>query len=639
MIARALLLFLLSISLSSAQIVISGTNKQVTGTLEIVNGGTQRSTVCSSSQIMISNGTTYDCVDVITEAELDSEGELETQIGGANVIVETEIDSKAELEAIVGATLTVETDFDTESELEDILTDVSDIFTDNDGSLDEDDLTDNDITDLNDVSAKTGTGKTAVFSTAPTLTGNVQINDGLTVTDTSSFGAWSWFIDTTAFSRQFALQQNASSSDDNEILFYKLRNSGASPANDNDDLGTLRWNFLNSTSSQEEAAIIKGVVTDQTNTTEDAYLTFQTVTAGASLAEVFRLDGNVNIYSDAIFNNSTVDGIIEENGSALRFGTTTAHNLELGVNGNTALFIDDSTFNFSFGNTSASSSTYSFLNTGTAPIFTSSNGVFNLSTGELQEGGLAVATVTGTETLTNKTLTSPTINGATINTSTLDTPTIADLTNMTHDHSSDAEGGAFSTLEASTSMEAPIFQSDNADVADIGIVRFGNTECLAWELATPGTDGTLCYNSSDDWVFSNGFVGIGTDPTRQLHIYKDNADAGNLPSFLLEQDGTGDILMQFLLTGTQSWVQGIDNSDVDRLKFATSLSATWANSILALLVDGGFQLYDPGTKPTCNAARRGSVYYDAGGAGVADTYEMCGKSSADSYSWVALATF
>lgn len=54
---------------------------------------------------------------------------------------------------------------------------------------------------------------------------------------------------------------------------------------------------------------------------------------------------------------------------------------------------------------------------------------------------------------------------------------------------------------------------------------------------------------------------------------------------------------------------------------------------------GGFQLADPGTKPACAVGTRGTVWYDAGGAGVADAIEVCGKSAADTYSWVALATF
>jgi len=51
---------------------------------------------------------------------------------------------------------------------------------------------------------------------------------------------------------------------------------------------------------------------------------------------------------------------------------------------------------------------------------------------------------------------------------------------------------------------------------------------------------------------------------------------------------------------------------------------------------GTIQLVDTGTKPTCDAAHRGQVWYDAGGAGVADTYEICRKDAADAYAWTAL---
>lgn len=42
---------------------------------------------------------------------------------------------------------------------------------------------------------------------------------------------------------------------------------------------------------------------------------------------------------------------------------------------------------------------------------------------------------------------------------------------------------------------------------------------------------------------------------------------------------------------------------------------------------------DGGAKPACDATTRGSFWYDAGGAGVADTFEICSKSAADAYAW------
>lgn len=48
---------------------------------------------------------------------------------------------------------------------------------------------------------------------------------------------------------------------------------------------------------------------------------------------------------------------------------------------------------------------------------------------------------------------------------------------------------------------------------------------------------------------------------------------------------------------------------------------------------GGIQLVTASTKPTCDSAARGQLFYVAGGAGVADTYEVCTKDNADAYAW------
>lgn len=67
--------------------------------------------------------------------------------------------------------------------------------------------------------------------------------------------------------------------------------------------------------------------------------------------------------------------------------------------------------------------------------------------------------------------------------------------------------------------------------------------------------------------------------------------------------------------------------------------AVWAGSnAQARLVGTGVRLVT-GTRPSCDATTRGLLFYVAGGAGVADTIEVCGKAAADTYSWVAMATF
>lgn len=89
--------------------------------------------------------------DYLEETELDTEAELEAQLTDvSNVIVETEIDSESELEAIVGVDFLKGNEIDTEAELESFLTNVTNVFTNNDGSLADDDLSDNSTTDLSE---------------------------------------------------------------------------------------------------------------------------------------------------------------------------------------------------------------------------------------------------------------------------------------------------------------------------------------------------------------------------------------------------------------------------------------------------------------------------------------------------------
>ena len=48
--------------------------------------------------------------------------------------------------------------------------------------------------------------------------------------------------------------------------------------------------------------------------------------------------------------------------------------------------------------------------------------------------------------------------------------------------------------------------SANADPADAGVIRLGNNEVIGWELAIPGTDGTLKLNTTDLFELSLGLT-------------------------------------------------------------------------------------------------------------------------------------
>lgn len=73
----------------------------------------------------------------------------------------------------------------------------------------------------------------------------------------------------------------------------------------------------------------------------------------------------------------------------------------------------------------------------------------------------------------------------------------------------------------------------------------------------------------NQWVKVHGNLSIGvnapTDPDAQLHLYKNTSET-TVPSIVIEQDGTGDALMHFILTGTKTWSVGVDNSNADRFK-------------------------------------------------------------------------
>lgn len=55
-------------------------------------------------------------------------------------------------------------------------------------------------------------------------------------------------------------------------------------------------------------------------------------------------------------------------------------------------------------------------------------------------------------------------------------------------------------------------------------------------------------------------------------------------------------------------------------------------------INGWFKLGAQPAKPTCAVAYRGMHVYVPGGAGVADTYEVCMKDASDAYAWEVVAT-
>ena len=104
-------------------------------------------------------------------------------------------------------------------------------------------------------------------------------------------------------------------------------------------------------------------------------------------------------------------------------------------------------------------------------------------------------------------------------------------------------------------------------------------DARSWVVRVDGADGDKFQirDASADaqrvTIDTSGNVGIGiTAPVSKLHVYQNdtliNQDAG----ITIEQDGTGDAILQYLQTGLYRWVTGIDNSDGDKFKIGRGIS-------------------------------------------------------------------
>lgn len=99
--------------------------------------------------------------------------------------------------------------------------------------------------------------------------------------------------------------------------------------------------------------------------------------------------------------------------------------------------------------------------------------------------------------------------------------------------------------------------------------------CIGLLLGNTGIFSSIVKAAGDLWLTSGaniyntntGGIGIGKSvPVSKLHVYQNDSTIGSTSGLTLEQDGTGDATTQYLLTGAQRWVTGVDNSDTDKFK-------------------------------------------------------------------------
>ena len=96
--------------------------------------------------------------------------------------------------------------------------------------------------------------------------------------------------------------------------------------------------------------------------------------------------------------------------------------------------------------------------------------------------------------------------------------------------------------------------------------------------------GNISGSSTSTGSFGAGYIdnklGLGIKaPISPLHIYQDNSTTDTTNGITIENDGTGDAILQYLLTGTKRWITGIDNSDSDKFKFAYSADVGSGNAL------------------------------------------------------------
>ncbi len=82
-------------------------------------------------------------------------------------------------------------------------------------------------------------------------------------------------------------------------------------------------------------------------------------------------------------------------------------------------------------------------------------------------------------------------------------------------------------------------------------------------------------------------MGVGINPpVSTLHVYENTANTGTTAGLTIEQNGTGNPILQYLLTGSTRWVTGIDKGDANKFKIAGNTTALGTNTWLTIKTTG-----------------------------------------------------
>ena len=162
-----------------------------------------------------------------------------------------------------------------------------------------------------------------------------------------------------------------------------------------------------------------------------------------------------------------------------------------------------------------------------------------------------------------------------------------DLGIVLNNKNDDNVTGMYSTVV----LAASGWESTSTGVVQLNAIQEGSNR----------SDGTFTIKVRDNGthyeafrIKYNGNVGIGiTDPIAKLHVYQDDDADDTTAGMTIEQDGTGDAALSFLLSGGKRWKMGIDNSDADKFKISTSTNLATDNKV-TIDVNGRVGIGDTG---------------------------------------------
>ncbi len=110
----------------------------------------------------------------------------------------------------------------------------------------------------------------------------------------------------------------------------------------------------------------------------------------------------------------------------------------------------------------------------------------------------------------------------------------------------------------------------------IRTVDSSSATAQAFNFETRNGSGSFITHAT---ILNNGNVGVGIAPVAKLHVYQNDSADDTTAGVTIEQDGTGDAALSFLLSGTRRWRLGIDNNDSDKFKISDSTNLATSNKL------------------------------------------------------------